>query len=207
MVCQENRGILRARTARAVLRSRSRRSAERFLAAGLGLRGDRKKSMFRINRDVRFSKDKRPYNQHLSAILSPDGTKMEQGVSLHLHRASTAALPALPGGSRGPELLQAMRKAIIGQAGYIPRHGGGAEEERSGDRRPRSWMKARRVASRMSPTRTSARRSATGISPSGTISIPRRSIGRPWSTTSSISRCELSRCSTGAGLSRGTAVG
>ncbi len=54
--------------------------SERFLAAGLGLRGDRKKSLFRINRDVRFAKDKRPYNQHLSAILSPDGTKMEQGV-------------------------------------------------------------------------------------------------------------------------------
>ena len=30
---------------------------ERFGAAGLGLRGDRKKSLFRINRDVRFSKD------------------------------------------------------------------------------------------------------------------------------------------------------
>ncbi|TIX83303.1 MAG: TIGR02453 family protein, partial [Mesorhizobium sp.] len=35
--------------------------SERFAAAGLGLRGDRKKSLFRINRDVRFSKDKRPY--------------------------------------------------------------------------------------------------------------------------------------------------
>ena len=52
----------------------------RFAEAGLGLKGDRKKSMFRINRDVRFSKDKRPYNQHLSAILSPDGTKTSQGV-------------------------------------------------------------------------------------------------------------------------------
>jgi uncharacterized protein (TIGR02453 family) len=54
--------------------------SERFAAVGLGLRGDRRKSLFRINRDVRFAKDKRPYNRHLSAILSPDGTKMEQGV-------------------------------------------------------------------------------------------------------------------------------
>src|SRR5690606_36975010 len=53
---------------------------ERFAGLDLGLRGDRKRSLFRINRDVRFAKDKRPYNQHLSAILSPDGTKMEQGV-------------------------------------------------------------------------------------------------------------------------------
>ena len=40
----------------------------RFAEAGLGLKGDRKRSLFRINRDVRFSKDKRPYNRHLSAI-------------------------------------------------------------------------------------------------------------------------------------------
>jgi len=53
---------------------------DRFAVEGLGLKGDRKKSLFRINRDVRFSKDKRPYNTHLSAILSPDGSKMEQGV-------------------------------------------------------------------------------------------------------------------------------
>ena len=52
----------------------------RCAEAGLGLTGDRKKSMFRINRDIRFAKDKRPYNQHLSAILSPDGTKSSQGV-------------------------------------------------------------------------------------------------------------------------------
>jgi hypothetical protein len=52
----------------------------RFSEADLGLRGDRKKSLFRINRDVRFAKDKRPYNRHLSAILSPDGSKMERGV-------------------------------------------------------------------------------------------------------------------------------
>jgi len=52
----------------------------RFAEAGIGLTGDRKKSMFRITRDVRFAKDKRPYNQHLSAILSPDGTKTSQGV-------------------------------------------------------------------------------------------------------------------------------
>ena len=31
---------------------------DRFATAALGLRGDRKKSLFRINRDVRFAKDK-----------------------------------------------------------------------------------------------------------------------------------------------------
>lgn len=88
--------------------------SERFLAAGLGLRGDRKKSLFRINRDVRFSKDKRPYNQHLSAILSPDGTKMEQGV-FFVYIGVDRCFAGVAWWQPGPELLQAMRKAITGK--------------------------------------------------------------------------------------------
>lgn len=36
-----------------------------------------KKTMFRLHRDVRFSKDKTPYNSHVSGLLSPSGTKNE----------------------------------------------------------------------------------------------------------------------------------
>ncbi|PBB78851.1 TIGR02453 family protein [Mesorhizobium sp. WSM3879] len=86
--------------------------SERFAAARLGLRGDRKKSLFRINRDVRFSKDKRPYNRHLSAILSPDGTKMEQGV-FYVHIGLERCFAGVAWWQPGPELLQAMRKAIV----------------------------------------------------------------------------------------------
>lgn len=85
--------------------------SERFQAAGLGLRGDRKKSLFRINRDVRFSKDKRPYNLHLSAILSPDGTKMEQGV-FFVYIGVDRCFAGVAWWQPGSELLQAMRKAI-----------------------------------------------------------------------------------------------
>lgn len=84
---------------------------ERFAAAGLGLRGDRKKSLFRINRDVRFSKDKRPYNRHLSAILSPDGTKMEQGV-FYVHIGLERCFSGVAWWQPSPELLLAMRNAI-----------------------------------------------------------------------------------------------
>lgn len=84
---------------------------ERFAAAGLGLKGDRRKSLFRINRDVRFSKDKRPYNQHLSAILSPDGTKMEQGV-LFVYVGIDRCFAAIAWWQPQAALLQAMRKAI-----------------------------------------------------------------------------------------------
>ena len=34
-----------------------------------------KQMLFRINRDVRFSKDKRPYKEHLSASIGRFGTK------------------------------------------------------------------------------------------------------------------------------------
>ncbi|MER9136198.1 TIGR02453 family protein [Mesorhizobium sp. M0830] len=84
---------------------------ERFAKAGIGLRGDRKKSLFRINRDVRFAKDKRPYNRHLSAILSPDGTKMEQGV-FYVHIGLERCFAGVAWWQPEPALLLAMRKAI-----------------------------------------------------------------------------------------------
>lgn len=87
---------------------------ERFTAAGLGLRGDRKKSLFRINRDVRFAKDKRPYNRHLSAILSPDGTKMEQGV-FYVHIGLEGCFAGVAWWQPGAVLLLAMRRAIATQ--------------------------------------------------------------------------------------------
>ncbi len=85
--------------------------SERFGAVGLGLRGDRKKSLFRINRDVRFSKDKRPYTTHVSAILSPDGTKMEQGV-FFFHLGLDACFAAVAWWQPETAMLQAMRRAI-----------------------------------------------------------------------------------------------
>lgn len=58
--------------------------AERVRAGGLDLKFDPKKGPFRINRDVRFSKDKRPYNAHVSAVMTPDGTKSGLGL-LYVH--------------------------------------------------------------------------------------------------------------------------
>ncbi|MBI3512315.1 MAG: DUF2461 domain-containing protein [Bacteroidetes bacterium] len=44
-----------------------------------------KKCMFRIYRDVRFSKDKRPYKNNLGAIINPGGKKMSApGYYVHI---------------------------------------------------------------------------------------------------------------------------
>jgi uncharacterized protein (DUF2461 family) len=51
-----------------------------FDARALPLAGDPKKSVFRIHRDVRFSKDKRPYKTHVSATLTRDGQKLSPGL-------------------------------------------------------------------------------------------------------------------------------
>lgn len=53
-------------------------------ARGVPLSGDGKKSVFRIHRDVRFSKDKRPYKTHVSATLTRDGAKMSPGM-MYVH--------------------------------------------------------------------------------------------------------------------------
>lgn len=46
-------------------------------AKGLPLRGDPKKSLFRIHRDTRFSNDKRPYKSHVSAVVTRAGPDVE----------------------------------------------------------------------------------------------------------------------------------
>lgn len=46
---------------------------------GLPLAGDPQRSLFRIYRDTRFSKNKQPYKTHVSAYLSPTGDKEAQG--------------------------------------------------------------------------------------------------------------------------------
>ena len=88
----------------------------RFEKAGLPFRGDRKKSQFRIKRDVRFSKDKSPYNRHLSALLSQDGTKWAESGCFYVcigHEDYRGCYAAVAWWQQKPELLLAMRKAIV----------------------------------------------------------------------------------------------
>jgi len=51
---------------------------------GLPLNGDAKGSVFRIYRDVRFSKNKDPYKTHVAAVLSPSGKKDDPG-GIYIH--------------------------------------------------------------------------------------------------------------------------
>ncbi len=59
-------------------------ASSRFADLDIPLHGTRKTSMFRVNRDVRFSKNKDPYNTHASAVVTRNGTKKD-GSGAYMH--------------------------------------------------------------------------------------------------------------------------
>ena len=79
---------------------------------GLPLRGDPQRSAFRIHRDVRFSRDKRPYKTHAGATLTRDGRKMSQGL-LYVHVDPEGSFVAAGFHQPAPGELQAIREAIV----------------------------------------------------------------------------------------------
>ncbi|MFK7793448.1 MAG: TIGR02453 family protein [Devosiaceae bacterium] len=84
----------------------------RMEAEGLPLRGTRKTSLYRVNRDVRFSKNKDPYNTHCSAVLSRSGTKKDNGFS-YVHMSNERSFIATGFYGMPSDELAAMRHAII----------------------------------------------------------------------------------------------
>ncbi len=77
--------------------------------------GPAKNYVFRIFKDVRFSKDKSPYKTHFGAFISPGGRKSPYaGYYLHLEPGASF----LGGGIYGPDttLLKALREEVVDNA-------------------------------------------------------------------------------------------
>jgi uncharacterized protein (TIGR02453 family) len=85
---------------------------EAFAAAKIPLKADGKRSIFRINRDVRFSKDKSPYKTHCGAVMTRSGKKSEQGL-LYLHIGPEGCFTAAGFHIPEPAELTRLRKAIM----------------------------------------------------------------------------------------------
>lgn len=83
-----------------------------FAAHDVPLQGTAKQSLFRINRDVRFSKNKDPYKTNAGAVLSRDGTKTGKGVLYFQIGQTGAAFMAMGFHGPEPEELAAMRQKI-----------------------------------------------------------------------------------------------
>jgi uncharacterized protein (TIGR02453 family) len=100
-----------------------------------------KNAVFRINRDIRFSKDKRPYKLHMSAVISAGGRKDMQIPGLYVHLEPGNVM--IGGGAYYPdkENLSKIRQAIIddpkrvekilGHKKFVETFGGLHEAERN----------------------------------------------------------------------------
>jgi uncharacterized protein (TIGR02453 family) len=85
--------------------------AAAFAKAGVPLKGDRKASLFRQNRDIRFSKDKSPYKTHAGAVLTRGGAKNDKGL-FYIHVAPDGCFAAAGFYHPEPADLAALRRAI-----------------------------------------------------------------------------------------------
>jgi len=81
--------------------------------AKLPLKGDRKSALFRLHRDVRFSKDKSPYKTHVGAVMTRTGSKNEQGL-LYIHIDPAGCFTAAGFYDPEPEALARFRAAMTG---------------------------------------------------------------------------------------------
>ena len=86
--------------------------AARFAKAKIPLKGDRKASLFRVNRDVRFAKDKSPYKTNAGAVLTRSGTKNDPGL-IYIHVAADGCFIAAGFHQPEPAALARLRAAIV----------------------------------------------------------------------------------------------
>jgi uncharacterized protein (TIGR02453 family) len=86
--------------------------AAAFAKAGVPLKGDRKASLFRLNRDIRFAKDKSPYKTHAGAVLTRGGAKNDKGL-FYIHVAPDGCFVAAGFYHPEPDDLSALRRAIV----------------------------------------------------------------------------------------------
>lgn len=75
-----------------------------------------KSTMFRMNRDVRFSKDKALYKTSVSGVLTPSGTKSEVSAILYLHLQRGGGFAAAGYYNLSPKQLIPIRDAIVERA-------------------------------------------------------------------------------------------
>jgi uncharacterized protein (TIGR02453 family) len=84
--------------------------AERLATMKIPIRGDRKASLFRIHRDVRFSANKDPYKTSAGAALTRSGAKNDPGV-LYFHLSPEECFFAAGFHEPDPDKLVRLRAA------------------------------------------------------------------------------------------------
>jgi uncharacterized protein (TIGR02453 family) len=82
-----------------------------FAAHDIPLVGDPKRALFRIHRDVRFSKDKSPYKTNAGAVITRDGAKDSPGL-LYVQVGGTGSFTGVGFYGLEPRDLAVIRHAI-----------------------------------------------------------------------------------------------
>lgn len=86
--------------------------SESLLGTAVPYKGG-EKTMFRVNRDVRFSNDKSPYSTHVSGLLTPSGTKGESSALLYLHLDANGGFCVAGLYRPSTDRLEELRNAMI----------------------------------------------------------------------------------------------
>ena len=117
----------------------------RLAAKKVPLKGDRKNSLYRVNRDVRFSKNKDPYVTHASAMLTRSGSKKDNGF-LYMHYSNERSFIATGFYGLEGEELRAFRELICREPDTMgklvtgmEKHGYALETEGAMKRNPRGF--------------------------------------------------------------------
>jgi len=84
--------------------------AVRLAKAKIPIKGDRKSSLFRIHRDVRFSKNKDPYKTNAGVAMTRSGAKSDPGV-LYFHLSPDGCFFAAGFHNPDPRQLAKLRSA------------------------------------------------------------------------------------------------
>jgi uncharacterized protein (TIGR02453 family) len=133
----------------------------RFAEFAPEIGGDPKRSMFRINRDIRFSKDKSPYKTHAACwfhhlnaarTVGAEADAGSAGYYFHLEPGGRSMIGAGIWMPPRPQLNK-LRSAIADNprdfdkmAGSIPRRFGGLDDEGSLKRMPRGYAEDHQAA-------------------------------------------------------------
>ena len=96
----------------APMRAMAAALATSLAARDVPLTCDPLKAVFRVHRDVRFSRDKSPYKTHAGAVLSRGGGKSTNGV-LYLHVQPGGSFAACGFYQPSPADLSALRTAMV----------------------------------------------------------------------------------------------
>ncbi|MEM8711954.1 MAG: TIGR02453 family protein, partial [Planctomycetota bacterium] len=90
-------------------------ATERLAAAGMELRGGAG-TLFRMQRDLRFTSNRAPYHEHIEAVLSSDGSRIGTRGSIHVRLVKDGGFLRAGSFLLSPAARRALREAMVARS-------------------------------------------------------------------------------------------